>query len=98
MAKENRLVSCQTCGNKVSKKANSCPHCGEPEFRKKRKREVKEPSGFDTCRICDGKGFTMVKKPKLTFGAKEEKITCNNCNGEGKVKSYKTITKWEFAD
>ena len=31
-AESKRLVSCEVCGNSVSKNAHSCPHCGEPRM------------------------------------------------------------------
>lgn len=27
---ENLLIKCKVCGNKISKNASTCPHCGEP--------------------------------------------------------------------
>lgn len=29
----SNLVNCKTCGESVSKNANTCPHCGEPNFK-----------------------------------------------------------------
>lgn len=26
---KNKIINCKTCGKEISKKARSCPHCGE---------------------------------------------------------------------
>jgi len=32
-AKRVSMVQCQACGREISKRAESCPHCGEPRAR-----------------------------------------------------------------
>jgi len=37
------LVECKTCQKKVSKNAESCPHCGEPDFKKIKVQKMEPP-------------------------------------------------------
>jgi hypothetical protein len=69
------LVTCGTCGGKVAKNADNCPHCGEQSFR----RQV-------TCNQCDGSGTeTLYERisPGKYNHSKPRKFDCRKCYGSG---------------
>ena len=41
----SNLIECNTCNQKVSKNANTCPHCGEPNFQPPITRSQENPLG-----------------------------------------------------
>lgn len=40
MSEINKLITCDDCGKKVSRNANSCPNCGNPEIKPNSKKEI----------------------------------------------------------
>ena len=71
------LIECPECGESVSNKAESCPHCGFPFVEKETpSRARKNPAwlAVDRCRFC---GCRVVTDDRIMPDKKNE--TCQYC-------------------
>ena len=87
------MGKCPSCGKAISSNADSCPGCGETEFRAKRY------VGLATCDKCHGKGKIWhveetqggipTPSEELTRGSyKEGYVRCYQCDGKLKRRQY----------
>jgi len=96
------LINCSECGEKVSNKAQSCPHCGNPLNQKKEEylccpkcgsQEIHaERKGFSGGKALAGALVTGgIGLLAGTIGSNETQITCLKCGKRFKAGEAKTV-------
>lgn len=92
-----KLFSCPTCRNRISVNAESCPQCGERQFREfgfidswgrvtQNKEDAQVHTEHRKCPSCNGRGTKTEERPYSFFfgifsGVENVEVPCRYCKG-----------------